>query len=70
MIEIEGRLFNKTQTSKYLFIKVKGKAVCLVRREKIKVFKIVYRYSPNIYAFTHIHVYTYTHIYIFIQRGT
>lgn len=38
-VDAERRVFNKTWTAKYLFTEVRGKAVCLVCREHIAVFK-------------------------------
>lgn len=38
-IDAECRVFNKTWTTKYLFTEVRGRAVCLVCRERVAVFK-------------------------------
>ena len=37
-IDAECRVFRKMWTAKYLFTKVRGKAVCLVRGDQIAVF--------------------------------
>lgn len=38
-VDAELRVFNNTWTSKYMFIEVKGRAVCLVCGEKVAVLK-------------------------------